>query len=73
MSDIEYRFTIRPLTADEGGGYLIQFPDLPGCMSDGDTIEEAIANGAEAKRDWIAAMWEAGREVAPPTVDATGA
>jgi antitoxin HicB len=28
----EYPFTIRPLTADEGGGYLIEFPDVPLCI-----------------------------------------
>ena len=70
MSEIEYRFTVRPMTADEGGGYLIEFPDLPGCMSDGETIEEAIANGAEAKGDWIAAMMAAGRPVPPPSAEA---
>jgi antitoxin HicB len=48
MSEIEYQFTIRPLTDDEGGGYLIEFRDLPGCISDGETIEEAIANGERA-------------------------
>jgi antitoxin HicB len=69
MSEIEYRFTVRPLTTEEGGGYLIEFPDLPGCMSDGETIEGAIANSAEAKRDWIAAMQEAGRPVPPPSGD----
>jgi len=63
MSEIAYRFTIRPMTAEEGGGYLIEFPDLPGCMSDGETIGEALANGAEAKQDWIAAMQLAGRWV----------
>ena len=67
--ETEYRFTMRPRTAEEGGGYLIEYPDLPGCMSDGETIEEALANGAEAKRDWIAAMREAGRPVPPPTVN----
>ena len=66
MSETDYRFTIRPLTADEGGGYLIEFPDLPGCMSDGETIEEAIANGREAQAAWIAAMREAGRPVPAP-------
>jgi antitoxin HicB len=73
MSETEYRFTIRPLTVEEGGGYLIEFPDLLGCMSDGESIEEALANGAEAKRDWIAAMQQAGRQVPPPTVEATDA
>ena len=70
MSEIEYRFAIRPLTAAEGGGYLIEFPDLPGCMSDGETIEEAIAHGVEAKRDWIAAMVAAGRPVPAPMAEA---
>jgi antitoxin HicB len=65
-AEIEYRFTVRPLSPDEGGGYLIEFPDLPGCMSDGDTIEEAIANGRDAKAEWIDAMREAGRPVAMP-------
>jgi antitoxin HicB len=51
MSEIEYRFTVRPITATEGGGYLIEFPDLPGCMPDGETVEEVIANGTAAKRD----------------------
>jgi predicted RNase H-like HicB family nuclease len=67
MSEIEYRFTVRPLTEDEGGGYLIEFPDLPGCMSDGETIEEAIANGEDAQRGWMAAMKEAGRPIPPPS------
>lgn len=66
---VEYRFTIRPLGADEGGGFLIEYPDLPGCVSDGETIEEAIANGRDAKAAWITAMREAGRPVSPPGAD----
>lgn len=73
MSDSKYRFTIRPMTAEGGGGYLIEFPELPGCMSDGETVEEAIANGAEARRDWTSAMREARRTVPPPTAEAVDA
>jgi len=69
MSDTDYRFTVRPLTEDEGGGYLVEFPDLPGCMSDGETVEEAIANAEDAKRCWIAAMKEAGRPIPPPSAE----
>jgi antitoxin HicB len=69
MSDTEYRFTVRPLSDDEGGGYFVEFPDLPGCMSDGETIEEAIANAEDAKRCWIAAMREAGRPIPRPSVE----
>lgn len=69
MSD--YRFIVRPLSDDEGGGYLVEFPDLPGCMSDGETIEEAVANGQDAKASWIAAMTEAGRPIPSPTLEPT--
>jgi antitoxin HicB len=71
MSDTEYRFTIRPLTEEDDGCYLIEFPDLRGCMSDRETIEEAIANGEDAKRCWIAAMKEAGRPIPPPSLEPT--
>ena len=45
-----YQFTVRPLSKDQGGGYLVEYPDIPGCMSDGETVEEAIANGREEAR-----------------------
>jgi len=67
MSRLEYPLTVRPLGAEDGGGYLVEFPDLPGCTSDGETVEDAIRNGEEAVRDWIAAMREAGRPVPPPS------
>ena len=62
----EYRITIRPLSKDEGGGYLVEYPKIPGCMSDGETIEEAIANGREALRDCIEVFQESGRKVPQP-------
>jgi antitoxin HicB len=30
-----YQFTVRRLSKDEGGGYLVEYPDIPGCMSGG--------------------------------------
>ncbi len=65
-----YRFTVRPLSKEEGGGYLVEYPDIPGCMSDGETIEEAIANGREALRDCVAVFQESGRKVPKPGIDA---
>lgn len=66
IPDVPYRFTIRPLPEDEGGGYLIEFPDLPGCMSDGETIEETIAHGIDAMRGWIEAMRAEGHPIPTP-------
>lgn len=40
------------------GGYVVSFPDLPGCIACGETIESAVANGADAKKAW----WEAALE-----------
>jgi len=68
MTKLAYPFTIRPLLPDEGGGYLIEFPDLPGCMSDGETPEEAITNGKDAMQGWIAACKKLGRPVPKPTI-----
>jgi antitoxin HicB len=65
----DYRFEIRPLSPEEGGGLLIAFPDLPGCFSDGETYEEAIANGRETFYEWIEG-WEAmGRKVPLSSAD----
>ena len=49
----QYQFTVRPLSKQEGGGYLVEYPDIRGCMSDGETIDEAIANGREALLDCL--------------------
>ncbi|HYZ26719.1 MAG TPA: type II toxin-antitoxin system HicB family antitoxin [Geminicoccaceae bacterium] len=66
-TELEYPCHIRRLDDGEGGGYLIEFPDLPGCLSDGATVEEAIANGADALRAWIATAEEFGDPVPPPS------
>jgi len=63
----EYMHEISPLSAEDGGGFLITFPDLPGCMSDGATVEEAIANGKDAFSAWIAAATDMGKPVPKST------
>lgn len=62
----KYPFKVEPLPEDEGGGFVIRFPDLPGCMSDGATYEETIANGRDAFQAWMAAQIEDGRPVPQP-------
>lgn len=48
-----YPFTIRPLSEDEGSGFMIEYADLPGCVSDGDTPEEAIRQGHDAVKAYL--------------------
>ncbi|MFT4579764.1 MAG: antitoxin HicB [Nitrospinales bacterium] len=62
-----YPFQIRELSKDDGGGFLITFPDLPGCMSDGDTIDEAMKNGEVAVKDWVKARKKFGKNVPEPS------
>jgi antitoxin HicB len=66
----QYQFTVRPLSKEEGGGYLVEYPDIPGCMSDGETIEEAVANGREALRDCVEVFNESGRKIPKPNIEA---
>ena len=52
---LDYEIKIRKLAEDEGGGWLAQIPLLPGCMSDGETVDECLVNLEDAKRGWIEA------------------
>ncbi|MCO5122026.1 MAG: type II toxin-antitoxin system HicB family antitoxin [Burkholderiaceae bacterium] len=61
----DYPFEIRPLSVEEGGGFLVSFPDFAECISDGETIEEAIENGRDALKATVAAL-KAGKLPVPP-------
>ena len=67
MTAPQHRVELRPLTEAEGCGWLASFPDLPGCMSDGETPEEALRNAAEAEAAWLAAneKWGGGKAEKP--------
>jgi predicted RNase H-like HicB family nuclease len=66
---MRYPVAIEPGTETEAFGVVI--PDLPGCFSAGDSLEEAMANAEEAVVAWIEAALDAGRDIPPPSsVDA---
>ena len=67
MSPLAYGVVIEPLSLADGGGYFATVPDLPGCMSDGETAEEALLNVQDAIVCWIEAANEMGRTVPQPT------
>lgn len=52
----EYPFEISKLSKEDGGGYLINYPDFNSCIADGETIEEAIENGKKALEAVIDAL-----------------
>jgi hypothetical protein len=49
-SERQYAVLIEPLSKADGGGWLASVPALPGCMGDGDTREEALADGGRDDR-----------------------
>lgn len=62
-----YAHIISPIAAEDGGGYLITFPDLPGCMSDGETEAEAVENGRDAFIAVVSALADMGRDIPAPS------
>jgi antitoxin HicB len=62
-----YAIIVEALPSEEGGGFIATVPDLPGCMSDGETPQEALANVQDAIRVWIEAAKDMGHKVPEPT------
>lgn len=49
--------------SDESGGYVVEFPDLPGCVTEGKSLEEAFEMAADAASGWILDELEEGNTV----------
>lgn len=49
--------------SDDSGGYVVEFPDLPGCVTEGKDLQEAILMGADAASGWILDELEEGNKV----------
>ena len=48
------------------GGFVVSYPDLPGCITCGETVESAVANALDAKKTWLEAALEEGIEINEP-------
>lgn len=55
------------LIAEREGGYTALVPDLEGCMTQGETLEEAAAMAEDARRGWIEVEYERGNEIPLPS------
>jgi antitoxin HicB len=62
---VQYPARIR---SQDGGGYLVEFLDLPGCLTEGDTRADALANAAEALSGWLYVAIKTGQDVPVPSV-----
>ena len=50
----------------EEGGFVVSYPDLPGCITRGETVESAVANALDAKKAWLEAALEDGVAIQEP-------
>lgn len=60
---LPYKIVLYPA---KEGGFVVEIPDLPGCISQGDDLEDAYKMIEDAKRSWIELALDNGREVPEP-------
>jgi antitoxin HicB len=66
MAELVYPIVVEPLSKEDGGGFVALVPDLPGCMSDGETPEEAVINAQDAIKCWIEGALNEGWAIPSP-------
>ena len=64
MTEFKYEMIIYWSERDKA--FLVEVPELPGCMADGETREKAIKNANEVIRFWIETAKSLGREIPKP-------
>jgi len=60
---LPYRIVVYPA---EEGGYVVEIPELPGCLSQGETIEEALQMIKDAQKCWIETALKDGADIPEP-------
>ena len=61
-----YRYEVIVYWSDEDEAYIAEVPELPGCVADGATYEEAITNAQVVIAEWIETAQELKREIPKP-------
>lgn len=64
---LPYKLEIHPDT--EEGGYGARYPELPGCITCGETLDAAAKNAEDAKKTWLQAALEDGIDIPEPLTD----
>ena len=52
--------------SDEDQSFVVEVPELPGCMADGETYERAVANAQRVIQEWVETARELGRPIPEP-------
>ena len=70
--NLNYPFYARPLSEEEGAGWMVQFPHFEGIIGTGNTLEKALQDAGEAKNEWIKGLLADGKSIPLPYVHPTG-
>lgn len=62
----KYKYEVIIYWSDEDNAYVAEVPELPGCMSDGASYEEALSNVRVIIDEWIETAKEEGRAIPEP-------
>ncbi len=61
-----FRYEVIIYWSTEDAAFIAEVPELPGCMADGQTPQEALANAQVIMREWIETARELGRPIPEP-------
>ena len=64
IDDIKYELVV--YWSEDDAAYLVEVPELPGCMADGSTYKEAVQNVLVVIEEWIETAKELGRSIPTP-------
>ena len=63
---LRMNYTMQVIEDPTEGGFVVSFPELPGCLTCGQTLENALANALDAKKAWLEAALEDGLVIQEP-------
>lgn len=64
---MQYIYTALFTPIEDGSGYYAKVPDLPGCITTGSSLSDAINQITDAMSAWLVVAEDEGLEIAPPT------
>ena len=63
---LRMNYTMEVIEDPTEGGFVVSFPELPGCITCGQSLESALANALDAKKSWLEAALEDGLVIQEP-------
>jgi predicted RNase H-like HicB family nuclease len=66
VAERKLKYALMITWSDEDESFVVEVPELPGCMADGETYEQAVSNAQHVIAEWIDAAQELGRSVPEP-------